>query len=144
MFVYELTHIHANTGNGDTYDQKGLGLYTNYSSVCEAIDFFKTLPGFRDYPEGFILRRREVFGVYAGVAYEAIVCFYTEDYEVEYSLELGLFGREQDAQKAIDVFCSENASLFREGLGKAETILNCCVLNRREWSDGYDYDFEKN
>ena len=53
--VYLLYHIISdeNDPTGDGEDEKLIGVYSSEANAKAAIERLKSMPGFRDYPEGF-------------------------------------------------------------------------------------------
>lgn len=55
-FVYDLHHVHSEYI--DTI--KGLGVYSSELEARKAIEGYKKLPGFKDYPDGFVITECEL------------------------------------------------------------------------------------
>lgn len=141
MIVYELTHIFHRYNHHLIEETAGLGYYASMDSIRQAVPYYITQPGFCDNPEAFAVRQREVKGAVENrTFFEAMVYFHTEDYEYEHTFELGLFGSEAQAQEAVAVFCRENSVLFNFRELIAEEIVNRCILDRREWAEGFTLD----
>lgn len=138
MIVHELTHFFSRRDGYLVFHPLGLGLYTSHNSIQQAIQHYITQPGFRNNPEAFSVRQREVKGFVEGPEiFEALVYFHTDDYEEEYCVELGLFGNETLANEALSTFVQDNSHLFNIPNLIAEKIVNRCVLDRREWDEGF-------
>ena len=55
-YVYLLEHSYEQVkGDPETREIKSLGVFTSTEEAEEAIKFYKALPGFRDYPDGFFI-----------------------------------------------------------------------------------------
>ena len=138
MIVYELTHFFHWFNGQLILEPLALGLYSSFSSTQQAIQYYITQPGFRDQPEAFSVRQREVNGIVEHQEiFETMVYFHTEDYEYEYSVEIGLFGDEAIAHEALSLYVRENMHLFNIPDLVAERIVNRCILDKREWSEGF-------
>lgn len=138
MIVYELVHCFHRVNGHMVLNPLALGLYSSINSVQQAIQYYISKPGFHDNPEAFSVRQRNVQGLVEGLEiFETIVYFHTNDYEYEYTVELGLFGKEALAHDALSTFVQENIPLFNVQDLVVEKIINCCILDRREWSEGF-------
>lgn len=138
MIVYELTHIFHLDDGMIILEPLGLGLYTSFDSVQQAIGYYRAKPGFCDNPAAFSVRQREVQGLIShSEIFEAIVYFHTVDYESEHTIELGLYSDETAAKESLSVYIQMNKHLFDFQNLVIETIVNRCVLNRKEWPDGF-------
>ncbi len=138
MVVYELTHIFFRCECSLVSSPKSLGFYSSYESAQQAIQHYRTQPGFCENPDAFSCRERTVLGnVTGGTIFEAIVYLHTENYEFEAEMELGLYGAEADAQGKIEKYCAENAPLVNAAEIMTEKIVNRCIVDKLEWSEGF-------
>ncbi len=144
MYVYELNHNFYTVEGEEVYSIKGLGHYSDKELCREAIKYYITRPGFCDNVNGFTISRREVLGeVENNTFYEAMVYIYTEDYEYEHDIRLGLFAEKSDADEAVRTFCADNDDYLDNPHFIVEKIVNKCVLNKRYWESGFDVVFEE-
>lgn len=58
-FVYFLYHVHDDVETGRRRNKTG-GIFSTEERARQAIDKFNLLPGFRDYPDCWHIRRRSV------------------------------------------------------------------------------------
>lgn len=136
MIVYELTHVFQNHGSEMVCAPKGLGFFPSLEGAEQVMADYRRLPGFCSFPDGFVIRCRSVIGAFTERLYEALAYFHTEDYAEEYTLELGLFGEESEAERAIQSFRAEN-QLPLGGSWVLELIVNQEVIGRRSWCEGF-------
>ena len=138
MIIYELTFIFHRLYGCLHLEPLGLGLYASYDSAQQAIQHYITQPGFRDCPEAFSIRQREIKGfVKNSEFFEAQVYFHTDDYDYEYSIELGLFADKAAADEAMSTYVQENTALFNVPDLVVEKIVNRCIIDKREWLEGF-------
>lgn len=52
-------------------------------------------------------------------------------------MELGLYGSEREAGKALEQYCGQNERLFRLDGMIAEKIINKIILDKMEWAEGF-------
>lgn len=143
MIVYELIHVFYYDMGDMVLSPKGLGFFETYASARDAIAEYKEKPGFCTNKKGFSLRSRVVEGeLQDKTFYEVLVYVHTEDYEFEFEVELGLYGEETLAQKALSEYCLENHEFLTGHQFVVEKIINKCRIGRKEWVDGYSsYEF---
>lgn len=61
LFVYKLEHSRlVEDGDEKVYDTKILGFFSSTEVLKEAIEFYKTLEGFRDYSKEFAYEKCEI------------------------------------------------------------------------------------
>ena len=138
MTVYELDHLFVSADGTFYCDPKGLGMYSTYENALRAMESYKKCPGFQENPNGFSLRERPVLGAEGKNAlYEVLVYFHTEDFECETTVELGLYGSEREAGKALEQYCGQTERLLRLDGMIAEKIINKIILDKMEWAEGF-------
>lgn len=138
MVVYELTHVFFRIADELVLSPKALGLFYSYESVKQAIQYYSTQPGFCENQDSFSVRERNVFGnIIDDTVFEVIIYLHSEHYEFEIEIELGLYGDEIAAKKALAKYCAENISLVNAKNLISERIVNKRVIGSREWSDGF-------
>lgn len=138
MVVYELTHIFFRDEDGFVYSPTNLGLYYSYESVNQAVQYYKTCPGFCENQDAFSVKERNVSGnIIDDTVFEVLVYLHSADFEFEADVELGLYGDEVTAKNKLDTYCKYNASLENvQGL-IFEKIVNKCIIGRKNWVDGF-------
>ena len=86
-----------------------LGCFSSAERVAAAIEKYRSIPGFCDYPNGFVVFAHEV-EEHAVLVYLANVYIHDAEYEFEYSRNLGVFKNEGDARLAVEVFRQDNST----------------------------------
>jgi hypothetical protein len=138
MDVYELTHLFFLHAGELEYSPKKLGLFYSSESVRQAIQYYRSKPGFQDNPEAFSIRIRSVSGsVTADMVYEAVVYLHSEDYDFETEIQLGLYGDETMAQYILAQYCKDNDPLVSFNDLIAEKIVRKYIIEIKEWLDGF-------
>lgn len=138
MVVYELTHIFFRDADGLVYSPKNLGLYYSYESVKQAVQYYNTCPGFCENQDAFSVRERNVLGnIIDGTVFEVLVYLHSENFEFETEIELGLYGDEVTAKNKLNMYCRDNAPLENAQGLIFEKIVNKCIIERKEWSEGF-------
>lgn len=138
MVVYELTHLFFRDADGLVYSPKNLGLYYSYESVKQAVQYYSTQPGFCENQDAFSARERNVLGnIVHDTVFEVLVYLHSENFEFETEIELGLYGDEVTAQNKLNVYCRDNAPLGNVQDLIFERIVNKCIVERKEWSEGF-------
>lgn len=138
MVVYELTHLFFRDADGLVYSPKNLGLYYSYESVKQAVQYYSTQPGFCENQDAFSVRERNVLGnIVRDTVFEVLVYLHSENFEFETEIELGLYGDEVTAQNKLKMYCRDNASLGNVQDLIFERIVNKCIVERKEWSEGF-------
>lgn len=141
MILYELRHLFFTQLGHAAHSPKTLGMFTSSEHVRDAIAYYLTQPGFRDDPEAFSVRTRNVSGELSEDAvFEAGVYLHSEDYDYEYVVELGLYGDEHEADSRVREYCKSNPSLVHSGRVVVEEFVQKHWLNRREWAEGFLID----
>lgn len=140
MIVYELMHVYYTYQTEIYHSPRLLGFFTNKIEVENAIVFYKTVPGYVDSPNAFVVRSRNVNGeIKNGIIWEALVYSHTFGYEdYAYTAELGLFGNESDASNAVKSYHDDNTDFFSNNPTiEIEEIVNWYQLNQRYCTDGF-------
>lgn len=138
MVVFELTHRFYFFDGEPVCSPKCLGYFSDEAAIDAAIADYTTQPGFRENPDGFVVRQREVAdGAPDAEFFEAMVYTHTEDFDYEHNVELGLFREESAAREAIQVFHKSNPRYLALPWLVCEEIVNRCTLNRRNWTEGF-------
>ena len=138
MVVFELTHLFFHDADGLVYSPKNLGLYYSCESVKQAVQYYSTQPGFRENQDAFSVRERNVLGsIVHDTVFEVLVYLHTKNFEFETEIELGLYGDEVTAQNKLNMYCADNAPLGNIQDLIFEKIVNKCIVERKEWSEGF-------
>lgn len=141
--VYKLTHerlveIDPKTGERIT-NTKLLGFFSSEDKCHEAVDYYLTQMGFKDYPDDFIIEIVEAdiddynqasgqFGNY--------VYFLSHEYfdgEYDYISDLGYYSTRQKAKKAMERNLKEPDFLnHKDGF-----CIDKYLINEKEWQEGF-------
>lgn len=138
MVVYELTHVFFRYEGELVYSPKSLGLFYSFESVQQAVQYYSTQPGFCENQDAFSARERNVVGnIIDDTVFEVVIYLHSEDYEFETEIGLGLYGDEITAQNKVIKYCRDNAPLVNTNNLILEKIVNKCIMERKEWSEGF-------
>ena len=140
--VYFLSHYHIveyDQNNEEVGDTKHLGFFSSKELCLDAIEFYKTLEGFRDYPDGFVIDRKRVdvndfnnvSSHYTDKVYQLTHEWY--DGEYDYISELGCYSTYEKAKIAQSLY--ENEEEFEEH--KEGFCIDECRINQRDWIEGF-------
>lgn len=141
MIVYELMHLFHYENDLLFVAPISLGFYSSLASAQDAISYYLTLPGFAQNPHSFLTKQRTVAtSLCVTELYEALIYYHTKDYEGEYSVELGLYTDESTAQEAILLYNQNNKQFICPAQLYKEEIINKCILDKKEWSEGFAID----
>ena len=139
MVLYELAHIFYRYHSELIHSPKDLGLYSTLENAKRAICYYNELPGFCDNRDAFSIRERYVLGeIRDCCVFEAIVYLHSADYSFESEIELGLYAEESAAQTKLQKYCSDNDSLIHATDLVFEGIVNRCLIDRKQWPEGFD------
>lgn len=138
MVVYELYHLFFCCNSELVYSPKKLGLYYSYEIANNAMAHYIDQPGFSKSQDAFSIRERIVSGnIVNDKVFEALIYFHTADYEIEFEIELGLYGDENLAKREIAKYCKNNTTLVNSQSIICEKILDTYIINKREWEEGF-------
>ena len=139
MKIYELVHMHRaevlSDGRFHCGDIAILGFFKSLDEVSTTIKFYKNIEGFRNYPNGF---EHEIEGDEASI-YVAFFYMHDEEYEFEYSRDLGIFTCESDACHAIKNFRQNNLINWDNDKLVAESGVDKYVLGEMNCTDGFEF-----
>lgn len=142
MKIYELIHVHGAEMLSDDRFHYGemsiLGYFTSREMVASSIERYRHIAGFRDLPNGFTVFEHEIEGD-AMTVYVASYYIHDEEYEFEYSRNLGVFISESDARRAIETFRMNNSANW--SIDKLEVELNVdkYILDKMYCIHGFDF-----
>ena len=142
MKIYELVHMHRaevlSDGRFHCGDIAILGFFKSLDEVSTTIKFYKNIEGFRNYPNGFVVFEHEIEGDEASI-YVAFFYMHDEEYEFEYSQDLGIFTCESDACHAIKNFRQNNLINWDNDKLVAESGVDKYVLGEMNCTDGFEF-----
>lgn len=142
MKIYELVHMHRaevlSDGRFHCGDIAILGFFKSLDEVSTTIKFYKNIEGFRNYPNGFVVFEHEIEGDEASI-YVAFFYMHDEEYEFEYSRDLGIFTCESDACHAIKNFRQNNLINLDNDKLVAESGVDKYVLGEMNCTDGFEF-----
>ena len=145
MKIYELVHMHRaevlSDGRFHCGDIAILGFFKSLDEVSTTIKFYKNIEGFRNYPNGFVVFEHEIEGDEASI-YVAFFYMHDEEYEFEYSRDLGIFTCESDACHAIKNFRQNNLINWDNDKLVAESGVDKYVLGEMNCTDGFEFEHE--
>ncbi len=141
--VYEMVHrrtveIEKNTGE-NICDTKLLGFFSDYKKCQDAIAYYITQPGFKEYPEDFIIEEIEAdIDDYCKVSgsFEKYVYYLSHEWydgQYDYIRDLGYYSTNAKAKYA--------ESLYRLESDLIEHQEGFCVdeyeIDKMEWTEGF-------
>ena len=142
MKIYDLVHMHRaevlSDGRFHCGDIAILGFFKSLDEVSTTIKFYKNIEGFRNYPNGFVVFEHEIEGDEASI-YVAFFYMHDEEYEFEYSRDLGIFTCESDACHAIKNFRQNNLINWDNDKLVAESGVDKYVLGEMNCTDGFEF-----
>ena len=136
--VYMLTHSRIVVD--DARETKVLGYFSTQSKAKQAIDEYKLLDGFCDYPNDFFIETCEadvdefndIPGQFSDVVYRLFHEYY-DGVEFDYVTNLGFYSTEQNVYKALEKF--KHDPIFAEHLDGF--IIYECQIDEKYWQDGF-------
>ena len=130
--IFELVHIHANA------DSKRLGLYSGAQEISEAIKYYQTQLGFRDFPDGFVTIPHQVISPIedSNAVYYAEAYYHDADYSLEFVAYLGIFANREDAEERLTQFKRANNRTLASDI-EVELLAERYILNHRDWPEGF-------
>ena len=136
--TYRLDHLLYRSGEDIILSAKCLGFYRSLENARDAIRYYNKCPGFCDNKDGYSVTAYDITGCADDFVYETMVYIHTVDYEMEYTVDLGIYGDREKAQTALSEYCDHNKMIFQiEGL-VTEKIINRYVIDHKEWAEGFD------
>ncbi len=139
MTLYELRHAFFRNEGEIVGSISALGLYSTIEQVENAIHYYIMQPGFKDNSDAFSIRERAVVGECKdGIVYEAMVFFHSDNYEFEYTAELGLYGDEEVANGKVKKHCADNQRMLNARDVIVERLVNKCRIDQRTVLGGFD------
>lgn len=145
MTVYLLTH--KIPLKDDAFEQKIIGFFATKQLVNETIEHFKSVKGFRDFPDCFIIDEFEVMGLKKPVISGQTVYFLQHEFSCEkngliydYVTHIDLFCHYKDAYltmcnlKKSPEYVHKNKGLYAQTGG---FTIDKYILDQCEWAEGF-------
>ncbi len=129
MKVYELQHICSG-------GVKALGFFSSLKKRDEAIEKYRKLEGFRDYPLGFATFEHNMYDGKA--VYHVQVYVSSEESGLEYAHSIGIFAREADAEKAAQSFIDRNRGKLEDEELSIELSIDTYKLDEMQFAEGFE------
>lgn len=142
MKIYELLHMHGTDtlpdGRFHYGDTSMLGFFTSCSGVQAAITQYRDIPGFRDYPNGFVVFEHQI----EDTEHVYLAEFYAHDpeFEFEFVKSLGIFVNERDADRALERFKQNNAEIWADDHLIVELTVDSYWLDEMHCTHGFDVE----
>ena len=146
MFVFLLKHIRS--FEYEPCCEKVIGIYTSKERAEEEAEVYKSLPGFRDFSNGFVIKRYELIRRDYDSTVNAEVYFLQHEYSVtcqeevfDISTDIGIFQNKEDANCAMTqlknniVFLNRGEGLYSDDSGFCISMYH---LNESDWIEGFD------
>ena len=138
MNIYELRHLFYKSDCGLCQSELKLGFFDSMEEVHNALKHYNTQPGFLENPNAYIVRIRKLDGLLdIDEFFEAIMYVYSENYEIESIIDVGLYFDKKDAELALDYHNSLNVVLNANKELNVEYIVNRHKINQLEWREGF-------
>lgn len=140
MDIYKLTHVHLLKDQKN--DEKDLGYFSNLEIARDKINFYRSLQGFREYPNDFYIQKFEIDGDKIGSSvFEAVFYLHDEDYSIEFDYLIGVYLTEKQAEKALEEFKSQNNNLIITNPLIKEFVSCGCLVDVCQWTEGFTTDY---
>lgn len=138
MYIYRLRHIYDNA-DYDLPAPLTLGYFSDPTKAKEAIEYYRTLSGFQDYPNGFIIEECAVesCSVAPEVIFEAYFSFSDEENIYNYSCEIGIYTSAKDAKDAVSNFKKINRNGIMKSILNQEIDWNSYDVNKLYATDAF-------
>ena len=142
-FAYKFVHKHTveiEPATGESIHSTCLlGFFSSEIKCKEAIPYYLKQPGFKDYPDDFVIEEVEAdiddFNDNGG-EFESIVFYLSHEYydgEYDYVTDLGYYSSRQLAEKALIKYQADS-DLAKHPDG---FCINECKIDKREWLEGF-------
>lgn len=115
-----------------------LGFFSSVKKRDEAIEKYRKLAGFADYPRSFVTFEHNMYDGKA--AYHVQVFIQNEENGLEYSYNIGFFAREADAEKAAQSFIDRNRGSLEDEELSVELGIDTYKLDDMQYKDGFSLD----
>ena len=136
MTLYKLFHSYITkiVENEEYTSSFLLGFYDSLSYVESRIDYYKTQPGFKDHPDGFLIVSYDFEGDLKEVFYVDHE-YYLPEEDCYVITEIGLFATKEEAIQAIENLRKENSILFT--FNADGFVIEKYLINESMWLEGF-------
>ena len=128
MKVYELQHICLG-------EVRTLGFFSSVKKRDEAIEKYRKLDGFKDFPLSFITFERNMYDGKA--VYSLQVFIRNAEQDFEYSHVIGVYARESDAENAAQSFIDRNRGSLEDEDLAVELGIDTYKLDEMQYKEGF-------
>ena len=138
MLVYRLRHIYDNS-EYDLACPMTLGYFSNVQKANEAIEYYRSIEGYRNYPNGFIIEecnvrtKKELTKLY-----EAYFSFSDGEDIYEHTDEIGVFDTKREALLAVNRFKALNQKLIMDSVLTKEIDVFEYEIDKKYALDAFD------
>lgn len=115
-----------------------LVFFTSWSGMQAAIAQYKEIPGFRDYPNGFVVFEHQIEDT--DCVYFAQFYAHDAEFEFEFVQSLGIFTNERDANRAVETFRQNNAANWADDHLIVELTVDLYRLNEMHCIYGFNVE----
>ena len=139
MELYRLEHI-EDKGLYRNVELKRIGYFSSLDKAERTIQHFKTLNGFSNSPNGFIIRQVLLQDIAAPeYVYELEQQIHDADYYYWYEKTLGVYTSLSECEKAEKRFLSLNENSFSRFELISELFINCLKVDESSsfWEEGF-------
>lgn len=147
MFVFLLEHIILS--EYEPRLEKIIGIYDSKERAVDQVKYYKSIPGFRDYLDGFVIKRFELFvqGIISTVSkvyllqHEYSVTCNEEVFDI--STDIGVFYSKEDANIVMSqlknniMYLNKSDGLYSDNCG---FYISEYRLNNNYWVEGFVSD----
>ena len=138
MIIYNVVHI-EDKGIYRNVDLKLIGYFSTIEKALCSIETVKNLQGFKDSPNGFIIKEMEVeYRRRSPYVYELYQYLYDADYTYEYSKTISLYPTYQKAIAARKRFKEHNSNSFMKCKLKKEIGISRTLIDEVLWTEGFE------
>ena len=141
MKIYELVHMHGAETLADGRFHYGdcamLGCFSSAERVAAAIEKYRSIPGFCDYPNGFVVFAHEV-EEHAVLVYQPMSTFTMRNMNLNIAGTSVYLKNEGDARLAVEVFRQDNSTWW-EVDGLIVWSVDQYTLDEMNCIDGFEY-----
>ena len=124
-----------------------IGIYSSMSIVDVAIEKYKSITGFKDYPNGFIVEEYEVISQNnKEILPGQLVYFLQHEYSVEengviydYSTNINIFENYDDAKRVMQEMIKESVCpKSPDGIYAPDGFnIDKCIVDKDNWAEGF-------
>ena len=140
MIIYNVVHI-EDKGLYRNVNLKLIGYFSTIEKALCSIETVKNLQGFKDSPNGFIIKEMVVeYSRRSPYVYELNQCLYDADYTYtyEYSKTISLYPTYQKAIVAKKRFKELNSNSFMKCKLKKDIGIDRILIDEVLWTEGFE------